>query len=189
MLEAIGEEERYTAGRQHLDDLVDHALRHGQRPVPDVDGQQQLGDRIDCRPHPVRGTREPRDGLSLADLADLHGAEQGKEFVELHLRDPHVVQEVLGKDLEMVRSFDQPVQHRIGVHLEDAGDGTDAEPFRQRAHGPHQQIRRDTLAMEQRAVGLQNVPVTGGAVPLAPGAAAGMPCTIREERRVQLSVA
>src|SRR5262249_35590034 len=69
----------------------------------------------------------------------------------------------------------EAVKERIGVQLKQPGHGTDAEPFRQRAHGPHQQIRRDTFAMEQRAVGLQKVPVTGGAVQLAPGATAGMP--------------
>ena len=53
LLEAVGQAEGHTAGRQHLDDLVDHALRHGQRPVPDVNGPQQLGDRIDRRPHPM----------------------------------------------------------------------------------------------------------------------------------------
>ncbi len=44
LLEAVGQEEWHTAGRQHLDDLVDHALRHRQRPVTDIDGQQQLGE-------------------------------------------------------------------------------------------------------------------------------------------------
>src|SRR5215469_1574944 len=33
LLETIGEKERYTAGRQHLDHLVDHALGHGPRAV------------------------------------------------------------------------------------------------------------------------------------------------------------
>ena len=40
LLEAIGEEERHTAGRQHLDGLVDHALRHGQRTIADIPYQQ-----------------------------------------------------------------------------------------------------------------------------------------------------
>src|SRR5438093_13071139 len=31
LLETIGEKERDTAGRQHLDDLMDHTLRHGPR--------------------------------------------------------------------------------------------------------------------------------------------------------------
>ena len=52
-LEAIGEEEGHTTGRQHLDDLMDHTLRHGQRAVADIDGQEHLGDRIDRRPYPM----------------------------------------------------------------------------------------------------------------------------------------
>jgi hypothetical protein len=74
-LKPVGQEEGHTAGRQHLDDLVDHALRHGQRAVTDVDRQQQLRDRIDRRPHPMWGPRQARDGHSLADLARLHRAE------------------------------------------------------------------------------------------------------------------
>ena len=80
LLEAVGQEEWHTAGRQYLDDLVDHTLRHGQRPVPDVDGQEPLGARVHRRPHPVRRARQAREGLSLDNLAGLHGAEQGKEL-------------------------------------------------------------------------------------------------------------
>src|SRR5262249_37167171 len=46
LLEAVGQEERHTAGRQQLADLVDHALRHGQRAFAHIDGQQQLGDGV-----------------------------------------------------------------------------------------------------------------------------------------------
>ena len=35
------------------------------------------------------------DGFSLPDLTGLDRAEQGKEFIELHLSDPHVVEDVL----------------------------------------------------------------------------------------------
>lgn len=70
-----------TVRGQHLDDLMDDALRHGQRAVPDVDGQQQLGDWINCHPHPVRRVRQACDGLGLADLTILDGTEEGIEFV------------------------------------------------------------------------------------------------------------
>src|SRR5215510_13179957 len=82
LLQAIGQKQRHTAWRQDLDDLMDDPLRHRQGALADLEGQQQLGDRIDRRPHPVRGTREARDGLTLADLARLHGTEQGKELIE-----------------------------------------------------------------------------------------------------------
>ena len=35
------------------------------------------------------------DGLDFADVTRLDRAEQGKEFIELHLCDPHIVEEVL----------------------------------------------------------------------------------------------
>ena len=74
---------------------MDYALRHGQRPVPDVDGQEQLGDRINRHPHPVRRARQAFERLGLRDRAGLHGTEQGIEFVQLHLGDPHVMEEIL----------------------------------------------------------------------------------------------
>src|SRR5262249_50470397 len=53
VFEPIGEKQRDTAGRQHLHDLMDHTLRHGQRAVPAVEGEQQFGDRIERCPDPV----------------------------------------------------------------------------------------------------------------------------------------
>jgi hypothetical protein len=38
LLQAIGEKQGGTAGRQYLHDLMDHALRHGQRAVTDIEG-------------------------------------------------------------------------------------------------------------------------------------------------------
>src|SRR5213593_2790901 len=42
LLEAIGEEERHTAGRHDLDDLMDHTLRHGPRAVADINRHSSL---------------------------------------------------------------------------------------------------------------------------------------------------
>ena len=53
LLQAIGQKQRHTAGRQDLDDLVDDPLRHRQGALADVEGQQQLADRVDRGPHPV----------------------------------------------------------------------------------------------------------------------------------------
>jgi hypothetical protein len=50
------------------------------------------------------------------------------------------------------------------------------------------QFHSDLFAMEERAMMLGEIAFARGTVELAPGAAIGMPCTIREERRVQLSV-
>ncbi len=120
------------------------------------------------------GTRPACDGLRLADLACLHGTEQGKELIELHLGDAHVVQEILGKGLELLRGLHHPLQHRVRVHFEHPGDRADAQPFGQGAHGPHQQVGRDALAMKQRPVRFEHVAATAGAIQLAPGAAVGM---------------
>ena len=64
LLEPIGEEQGHTAWRQHLGHLMDHALRHGQGALADVDRQQQLGDRVDGRPTPseasATGAGSPR---------------------------------------------------------------------------------------------------------------------------------
>jgi hypothetical protein len=48
------------------------------------------------------------DYLGLADLLGLHGAEQGKEFIELDLRDAHIVQEMPRKGGGVVRHLAQP---------------------------------------------------------------------------------
>src|SRR5712691_7752999 len=66
-------------------------------------------------------------------------------------------------------------QHGVWGHLEHASDGADAQPFGQGTHGPHQHIGRDALAMPQRAVRLEAIPLADGAVPLPPGAATRMP--------------
>jgi hypothetical protein len=157
LLEALGQKEWHTAGRQYLDDLVEHALRHGQRPVPDVDGQQQRGARIHRRPHPVRRARQARDGLRLADRAGLHRAEQRKEFIQLDLRDPPSVQEIPGKRRGMVCDFHQPGQHGIGVDLEYPGQGADAQAFREGADHPYQQVGGHPLAMPRCAVRLLEI--------------------------------
>src|SRR5262249_37609412 len=52
----------------------------------------------------------------------------------------------------------------------------------------HDELGRGLFAVEERAMGLQKVALTRGTVELPPRAAAGMPCTIREERRVQRRV-
>jgi len=91
------------------------------------------------------------------------------------MRDVHVVQEVLGEGFEMVGGFDEPLQHRMRVHLADAGDGTDAQTLSQCAYGPHQKLRRDPLAMQRCAVSFEAVALAGSAMQLPPAPTAGMP--------------
>src|SRR5713101_10115930 len=154
---------------------MDHTLGHREGTVTDLDGQEQFFVRIHRLPLPLLVSRYPRVSLPLADLAGLHGAEQGKEFVELHLRDAHVVEDILREGCRMIRYLDQPRQDGIGIDLEDTGDGADTQAFRQRAHRPHQLFGRDAFAMERRAVGLLEIALASRAVELPPGATTRMP--------------
>jgi hypothetical protein len=53
VFEPIGEQQRDTAWRQHLHDLMDEALRHCERAIPDVDRQQQFAFGVHGRPNPA----------------------------------------------------------------------------------------------------------------------------------------
>jgi hypothetical protein len=129
LLEPISEKQRRAVWGQHLGHLMDDALRHGQRPVTDVNHQHQFALRIDRAPDPSGRAGQTLNRLGFTDLARLDLAEQGKEFVQLHLRDPHVVEEMVGKRRGMVRDFDQPPQHGIGIDRKDSGDGPNTQPF------------------------------------------------------------
>src|SRR5438093_8578781 len=75
----------------------------------------------------------------------------------------------------VVRDCDEPGEHRVGINLEDAGDRTNPQAFRQRAHRPHELFRRHARAMQWRAVGLLEITATAGAMQLSPRATARMP--------------
>src|SRR5215510_15120799 len=85
-----------------------------------------------------------------------------------------VVQEILRKRAQLLRRFDQPEQHGVGIDLEHPGGAADAQTFGQTRDYPHNEIVRRTLAMEYRAQGLQEVTATGQAEKLPPGTAMGM---------------
>src|SRR6266849_8926987 len=74
----------------------------------------------------------------------------------------------------MLRNVNQPGQDGMRVHLKHPSHRADAQPFGQGAHGPHQHVERDTLAMHRRAVGLLAIATTAGAMQLAPGAVVGV---------------
>ena len=171
---AIGEKQRGAVRGQDLRDVVDHALRHGQRAIPDVDRQQQLALGVHRDPDPLGRTLQALDGVGLADLAVFDGAEQRKEFIQLHLPDPQVMQEVLRKGPQLLRRLHQPLQHRIGVHLEHPRRAPDAQALGQARDDPHDQLRGDTLAMKDRPEGLQKIAATDDAQQLPPGTATGM---------------
>jgi hypothetical protein len=90
----IREKQRGTVGGQDLRDLVDHALRHRERTIPDVDRQQQFTLGVPRHPHPLGRTLQALDGLGCADLPVLYGTEEGKQLIELDLVDVHIVEKI-----------------------------------------------------------------------------------------------
>jgi hypothetical protein len=162
------------SGAKDLRHLMDHALGQGQGAIPDVNGQQQFTLGVHRHPHPVRKPLQALDGLSLADLTGLDRAEQGEEFVQLHLLDAHVVQEVLREGPQLLGRVDQPLQHRIRIDLEHPCGAPDAQALSQARDDAHDELDRGALAMKDRAKGLEKIAATGDAQQLPPGPATGM---------------
>ena len=50
------------------------------------------------------------DGLSLPALPVLDCTEQGEEFIQLHVPDPHIVQDMERKGPQLVCRLHQPLQ-------------------------------------------------------------------------------
>ena len=149
-------------------------MGHRQGAIADVDRQQQLALGVHRDPDPLGRTLQALDGLGLADLAVLDRAEQGKQLIELHLPDPHVVQDVSGKGPQLLRRFDQPLQHRIGVDLEHPRRAPDAQALGQARDDAHDELDRGALAMKERAEGLEKIAATDDTQQLPPGTATGM---------------
>ena len=95
-------------------------------------------------------------------------------FVQLHLADVYVVQEIPGKGLKLVCGLYQPSQHRVRVDLEHPRRAPDTYAFGQARQHTHHQLHRHTLTMKDGAEGLQKGAATGDAQQLAPGAPIGM---------------
>jgi len=114
---AISQKEWRTVGRQHLRHVVAKALGHRERPITDVDRQQQFAFGVYGDPDPLGRTLQALDGIGRADRTVLDRAEEGEECIELHLSHQHVVQDVLGEGLQLLGRFDQPLQHRMWGHL------------------------------------------------------------------------
>src|SRR5205823_6193924 len=116
----------------------------------------------------MRGARQALDRPLLAHRAVLERPEHGIEFIELHLREVQVVQEVLRKGPELLRRLHQPVQHRVRIDLEHPRGAADAQALSEAADDVHEEVDRDALAMEQGAVMLWKVPFAGRTVELTP---------------------
>jgi hypothetical protein len=174
LAKAIGEKQWGAVGGQALRDLVDHTLGHHQGAMPDVDRQQQLTLRIHRDPDPLGRPLQALNGLSLTDLPVLDGAEEGKQLIELDLPDTHVVQDVLGEGPELLRSLDEPLQYGSGINLDHPRGPTDAQAFSQACDDTYDELDSGTLAMKERAEGLEKIVATGDAQQLPPTATMGM---------------
>ena len=59
-----------------------------------------------------------------------------------------ITQEIRGKGAQLLGRFDQPVQHRVGINLEDPRGGADTQTFGQAGQHAHDQLHRRLFAME-----------------------------------------
>jgi hypothetical protein len=174
LAEPSGQQQRSAVGRPHLRYLMDHALGQGPGALPDVKRQQQfsLGGHRD--PTPLGYTLEARDGVGLADRPVLDRAKPSTQRSELDRRDTHLVQDVSRKGWELRCRFDEPLQDWIGVDLEHPCGAPDPSTLGHAHDDAYDELDRGTLAVKNRAEGLQKGAATGDAQQLPPGAAMGM---------------
>src|SRR5712691_5988738 len=71
------------------------------------------------------------------------------QLIQLHLSDMHSPEEVARKGSQLLGGLDEPLQHRVRVHLEHASCCPDAEPLSQARQYADQQLR--TPACHARA--------------------------------------
>ena len=153
---------------------MDHTLGHGQGTITDLEREEPLALGVHRHPDPLGRPFQALDGVGRADFMVLDRAEQGKEFIELHLPDPHVVQNMAGKGPQQLGRLHQPLQHGVRVHLAHAGRAPDAQPLRQACDDAYDELDRHPLAMEEGAKGLEKIATTDHTEQLPPGTATGM---------------
>jgi hypothetical protein len=139
---------------------MDHALGHGQRAIADVNRQQHLALGVHRDPDPLGRPLQALDRVGFADRAVLDRTEESKQLIELHLLDPHVVQDVSGKGPQLLRRFHQPLQHGVRVDLKDSRRAPDAQPLGQARDDTHDEVARGALAVKNRAEGLAKIATT-----------------------------
>ena len=55
------------------------------------------------------------------------------QLIELQLLQVEITQEIGGKGAQLLGRFDQPLQHRVGINLEDPSGGADTQPSARQA--------------------------------------------------------
>ena len=74
------------------------------------------------------------------------------QLIELQLLQVEITEEIRGKGAQLLGRFDQPVQHRVGIDLEDPRRGADTQTLGQAGQDPHDQLHRGLFAVEDRAM-------------------------------------
>jgi hypothetical protein len=92
----------------------------------------------------------------------------------LHLAQMDLAEAIPCKRPELVRRLYQPPSYRMGVPLKPPRRAPDASPLGQAREHAHDAFHRLALAMEERAMRLQEITFASGAVELTPGTTIGM---------------
>ena len=135
------------------------ALGHRQGAAADIDHHQQLARGVHRRPHPVGRALQTLDGLILIDLTGFEVSQHRIQLVELELLQVEITQKIGGKGAELLGRLGQPLQHRVGSDLEDPRRGADTQALSQTGQDPHDELDRGLFAVENRAMGLQKIPL------------------------------
>src|SRR5205823_12178725 len=99
---------------------------------------------------------------------------EGEQLIELHLPDAHVMEDVSRKRLKLLGRFDEPLQHRVRVHLKHPRRAPDTKALSQARDDMYDEVDGGTLPMKDRPQALQEVAATGDAEQLPPGPAMGV---------------
>ena len=92
----------------------------------------------------------------------------------MQLFEVQLTQEIRRKGAELLGGLDQPVQHGVGVNLEDPGRRADPQALSQTGQDVYDAFHFGVFAVEERAVMFGKVALARGAVQLPPGAAMRM---------------
>src|SRR5215471_20296480 len=116
----------------------------------------------------------PRQWPPLGAFIKLPALRVVHDFVELQLLGVYIAKKIGDKGPKLLGRFHQPLQDGVGVDFKHPSGRTDAQAYRQAGQHPHDQLHRQALAVQERAMGLQEIAVTRTTVQLAPWATTRM---------------
>ena len=85
------------------------------------------------------------------------------------------MQKIRRKGVELLRGLHQPLEDRVRIDLAPPCRAADTQAFGEAGQDPHDKLRGESLALEDRPACFIEVAVAGDALQLAPGLATGMP--------------